>query len=376
MSRSSQEHIRRAREVGPAPHHTAESKHHSQAGHNRWVAKILSLVALLGAVAIEWMLVNMPDSDISKQFPATVRANEQIVTFTGPTSLSRGSFSFTYDPPSGAEKVLLDADFDNAQLSQQTLETLHRLQISAPSSSGVITHTTSSAGGSACTTKVQVEPGAGNPTSVEFSQDDTSISSRYRNVGARYIGAEAMVTLTTQGPLQAGLSPCRVTLSIGDWKQLTQGFVPITVRVQPGGAFRLHWQNLSEQSSTWKTDSPSLPLLDFGSSRNDGFRTEAIAINSLNPTTRMPDNPPALQALGSKQAPLTVSSFLISQDQLEINASGKGRSLKGGSAVRVNVLQRLNDYPIPSALFAAGNLALIGWVKQAFFPRRKRPKAS
>ncbi len=33
--------------------------------------------------------------------------------------------------------------------------------------------------------------------------------------------------------------------------------------------------------------------------------------------------------------------------------SSGGRSLKDGRLVRVNVLQRLNDYPIPSALFAA-----------------------
>ena len=33
--------------------------------------------------------------------------------------------------------------------------------------------------------------------------------------------------------------------------------------------------------------------------------------------------------------------------------SSGGRALKDGRLVRVNVLQRLNDYPIPSALFAA-----------------------
>ena len=70
---------------------------------------------------------------------------------------------------------------------------------------------------------------------------------------------------------------------------------------------------------------------------------------------------------------MTVLFFGINQNQLEINASGNGRVVKAGKIVStVNVLETLNKNPIISALFAAGNLALIGWVGRMFFPPRPK----
>jgi hypothetical protein len=70
---------------------------------------------------------------------------------------------------------------------------------------------------------------------------------------------------------------------------------------------------------------------------------------------------------------LTVLFFGINQNQLEISASGKGRVLKAGKVVPTfNVLETFNTNPILSALFAAGNLALIGWVGRMFFPPRPK----
>jgi hypothetical protein len=161
-------------------------------------------------------------------------------------------------------------------------------------------------------------------------------------------------------------------LSVGDWKQSTQGFLPIKIQVPPGAPFRFHWQNLDERSSTWKTKSSALPLLAFGSSASDEFSTQTISVSSLNPKTGAPE-PPHFEARGAKQFPLTVLSFGINQNQLEINASGKGRALKDGKVVStVNFLETLNKNPILSALFAAANLALIGWVGRMFFPPRRQ----
>src|SRR5437879_8862245 len=100
-------------------------------------AKIFSLASLIGAVVAEWMLVNVPVSEVGGQFPATVRARDEIVTFTAPASVTGGSFSFSYAPPTEAERVLLDAYFDNARLSDQTLQAFKSLQVSAPSSPGM-----------------------------------------------------------------------------------------------------------------------------------------------------------------------------------------------------------------------------------------------
>ena len=332
---------------------------------------MLSLVCLAAAAAVEWKLVNLPSGEVSGQFPVTVRARNEVITFADPVSVTGTPFSFAYAPSTEAEKVLLDAYFDNAQLSDQTLQALRTFQISAPSTPGVITYLTSGAGNAACSTKLLVEPAAGNFKSVEFSQSGSDITSGYRSLGAVFGGAPAMVTLTSQGALQGGLSPCRIELAVGDWKQATQGFFPITIEVPAGASFRIHWQNLDERSSSWKTRSSALPLLEFGPTLNDEFMSQTIAISGLDPRTGA-RNAPNFEARGAKQSPLTVLSFGVNQNQLEISASGKGRVLKSGKVVSTtNVMETLNKNPILAGLLGAGNLALIGWATRMFFPPRR-----
>jgi hypothetical protein len=368
MPESRQQRSKRVQEVSKAPPGATRGKQHLPIWRSRLTGRVFALVCLIVAVAIEWKLVNLPAGEVNGQFPTTVRARDEIVTFVEPSSVTGGPFSFMYTPPTEAEKVLLDAYFDNAQLSNQTLQALRSFQVSAPTPPGVITYLTTGAGNAACATKLQVEPAGNNLKSVEFSQGGSDITSGYRTLGASFSGTGAVVTLISQGIFQSGQSSCRIELSVGDWKQSTQGFLPIRIQVPPGAHFRFHWQNLDERSSTWRTKSSALPLLAFGSSASDEFATQTIAISSVNPKTGAPD-PPHFEARGVKQFPLTVLSFGINQKQLEINAAGKGRVLKGGKIVStVNVLETLNKNPILSALFAAGNLALIGWVGRMFFP--------
>lgn len=330
--------------------------------------KCLSVAALLLAVAVEWMLVNVPVSEVSGQFPVTVRSRDEIVTFLNPVAATGDSFLFEYAQPSESEKVLLDAFFDNAQLAETTVAALKSLQVLAPTTSGVIAHLTSNVGSGSCATKLRVEP-VGRPfASVEFSQNGDDISSDYRALGIRFTGNDGLVTLTPQGGFQNGVSPCKVGLSVGEWKQSTQGFLPIKIRVPAGESFRFHWRNLTERTNTWKTKSSAIALLSFGASANDQFLSDGIAIRSVNAKTGKADDPPNLETRGEKHAPLTVSFFGINQNQLQISASGKGRALRHGSVVRQNVLETVNKYPIPAALLGAGNLALIAWVKRAFFP--------
>jgi hypothetical protein len=58
-------------------------------------AKILSVAALLSAVGLEWMLVNVPVSEVSAQFPlAAIRARDEIVTCSRPAAVTADSFLF------------------------------------------------------------------------------------------------------------------------------------------------------------------------------------------------------------------------------------------------------------------------------------------
>ncbi|MGB7847168.1 MAG: hypothetical protein WBL63_16245 [Candidatus Acidiferrum sp.] len=372
MPEPRQQRGKRMQELSKAASVATQNKQRTRIWRSRLTGKILALLCLVTAVAVEWELVNLPAGEVTGQFPATVRARDEIVTFTEPASVTGGPFSFKYASPTEAEKVLVDAFFDNAQLSDQTLQAFKSFQIEAPSSPGVITYLTSAAGNAHCATKLQVEPAGSNPKSVVFSQGGSDITSGYRELQVAFEDTGAAVTLASQGTFQSGSSPCKIELSVGDWKQSTQGFLPIKIQVPPGAPFRFHWQNLDERSSSWRTKSSALPLLAFGSSASDEFSAQTIAISTLNPKTSAPD-PPHFEARGGKQLPLTVLSFGINQNQLEINASGKGRVLRDGRVVStVNALDTLNKNPILSALFAAGNLALIGWAGRMFFPSRPK----
>lgn len=193
--------------------------------HTGLASKILSFGALLSAVAVEWMLVNVPVSEISGQFPpATVRARDEIVTFASPAAVTGDSFLFEYAQETESEKILLDAFFDRAQLSDTTVAALKSLQVPAPITPGVIAHLTSNVGSGSCATKLRVEPAGGQFSGMQLSQSGDDISSDYRALGVRLFGADALVTLTPQGAFQHGLSPCKVGLSVGDWKQSTEGF--------------------------------------------------------------------------------------------------------------------------------------------------------
>jgi hypothetical protein len=337
--------------------------------HTGLASKILSVGALLLAVAVEWMLANMPITEVGGQFSAAiVRARDEIVVFASPAAITGNAFLFEYAQATESEKILLDAFFDRAQLSDSTVANLKSLQVLAPTSPAVIAHLTSNVGPGSCATKLRVEPARGHFSGMELSQSGDDISSDYRALAVRFTGADALVTLSPQGAFQNGLSPCKAELSVGDWKQTTGGFFPIQIRVPAGESFRFHWRNLSEHSSTWKTKSAAIALLNFGDPANDQFQSAGIAIRSIDPKTGKPGSPPSLEAQGQKRAPLTVSFFGIDQNQLSISASGKGRTRRNGTVVRENALDTVNKYPIPSALLGAGNLALIAWVKRALFP--------
>ena len=110
-----------------------------------------------------------------------------------------------------------------------------------------------------------------------------------------------------------------------------------------------------------------------GTTTSDDFTASGIQIDSF----RNPSNPPSLQAVGEKSAPLEVESFAIDKSTLEIKASGKGKVLKDGTVVtKTDVLETLNKNPILSGLFAAGNIALLGWAGRSWFPKRKASEES
>src|SRR5215472_1592059 len=150
MSEPRRQRIKRVEEASEAGPGDVGRKSRPPKRQRRFAQKTLALCCLLGAVAVEWMLVNLPAGDLKGQFPVTIRARNEIATFTDVGSVSSGPFSFSYAPATEAEKVLLDVYFDRAQLSDETLGVLKSIQVAAPASPGTITYLTSNAGNAAC----------------------------------------------------------------------------------------------------------------------------------------------------------------------------------------------------------------------------------
>jgi hypothetical protein len=360
-------------EPSPAPEiverpKAAPSRGLSNSSRKRIANRVGSLICLAVAAIVQYYLVNIPTGEVGGQFPAAVRARAEAVTFNRPGLPDGGTFSLQYAPPTEAEPVLVDAYFENAQLAPETLQQFRALQVTPPTASGLISYLTSTVKKGSCSTKFAVAP-VSAPASVRFAQTDDDALAGLRSLAIAFTGTDTEITLTSQGPMQSLVSPCKVELSIGNWTQITGGFFPIRIRIPDGATFRFRWQNLGEKSDTWKNQGAALQLVRFGGSNSDDFTASAIQIASV----RNPGNPPLLQALGEKNTPLEVESFAIDKSALAIKASGRGKVLKDGSVVtKTDLLETLNKNPILSGLFAAGNIALLGWAGRSWFPKRKK----
>jgi hypothetical protein len=329
--------------------------------------KVLALACLVAVARVEYYLVNLPVGEIqnSKKFgPAEVQAGSEFVTFDHPDS-GGGRFSFSFaQPESQSQKVLLDARFDSAQLADETLAQLKSLGVAPPAALGAVSYLTSTAGSGACSTTLQVNAGNPAPASVEFTQDNNELPDNYRQLGVRFAGADAALILTSEGALEHILSPCKVELSVADWKQVIPGFISIKLRVPAGAQVRFQWQNINQRLTS--------SLLKFGPASKETFTAEAVRIDLLPGQT---DKPRALEAKSeSKSSPLTVK-LEIDANELQVNASGTGRVVENGKTISTtNALEAINKNPILSTMFGGANVALIGWVTRMFFPARRKRK--
>jgi hypothetical protein len=338
-----------------------------------WGQRLLAFLCLVVVGAIQWRLVNFDSGPFKEQL--TVEAHNEVATFGSPKSSDNGPFSFAYTPASAAKRVLLEAYFDNAQLSQKTVQEFQLLEVSAPSTAGLISYLTTGEGNSACATSVSVRPDADSPSGVTFSESGNNPNYGYRSLGVTFTGSDTTVTFVSQGG-DAGLSTCKVDLSVGDWKQTTQGVMSINIRVPAGSGFRLHWHDLADQSDEWTKTLPGQSLIEFGSTATDSFTAKGVSLNAVDAhgTT---EGTPKFQADAAKGSTAAIGSFRINRNQLEMTVDGTGVLKKDGKVIsNTNVLSAITKYPLLAAGFGALNIALINWLRRAFSPVRPQPPAA
>src|SRR5215471_10150008 len=123
-----------------------------------WVQRSIAILVLAGAAALQYRLVNVPIADLSqtsKFGPATVKAADQVVSFRNPES-GPGTFSFAYDQTADSQKqrMVVDAYFDNASLTGETIGRLAALNVHPPSQPGPVNYLTSVGRNGTCDTSV------------------------------------------------------------------------------------------------------------------------------------------------------------------------------------------------------------------------------
>jgi hypothetical protein len=353
------------------PRNAESSATQDNSPRKRWKGRVASLACLIVAAVAQYFLVNIPIGEVGGQFPASVRARAEAVAFSGPSVPDGGTFSLQYAPPSEAQPVLLDAYFDNGQLAPETLQSFRALQVDAPAAPGPVTYLTSNVKKGSCSTKFAVLP-VSAPTSVQFSQTDDDSLADFRSVAISFASTDVDVTLTSQGPTNSVLSPCKVNLSVGNWNQVTGGFFPIKIRVPAGASFRFRWEDLTDKSDAFQDKSKPVDLLRFGASNSQDFAADTIKIVNVRSAAT---DPPQLEARGTRKTTLDVESLSIDKSALQIKASGKGEVLKDGKVqTKTDVLEAFNQNPVLSGLITAGNVALLGWAGRMWFPLKKKKR--
>lgn len=340
------------------------------------VQRGIVILALAGAVALQYWLVNVPIADLSqttKFSPATVKAADQIVSFRNPET-DPGNFAFAYEQAADSQKqrMVVDAYFDNAVLTDQSIQRLAALNVHAPSQAGTISYLTSVGRNGTCDTAVHVDTAraSSQDSLVQFAQSELAQSNRHRLLEVKTSGLDSTITLSSQGTFGANaLSTCQVTLRVGEWQQVMGGFVPVVVRVPAGSSYRLRWEAADIQPVGWDTGGPALPLLAFGHARRQSFHADQVAVVPASAASVASAREGIVAQSERHDSPFTVDSFQIGTDHMQFNAAGKGRVRENGSLITTtNVLETINKYPLIAALFGAANLGLLNWAKRRFFP--------
>ncbi len=332
-----------------------------------WGERLLALICLAAVGALQWWLANLKSGPFSEQL--SVHPHSEFVTFSLPKSSDNGPFSFGYTPESLKPRVLVEGYFDNATLSPRTVQKFQMFNVTVPTTHDVVSYLTTGVGNSACATQVSVTPDAGSPAGVSFSQSAADPAYGYRSIGVMFIGTDSTVTLTSLGGGD-GLSTCRVDLKVGQWGQTTQGDFPVEIQVPAGSQFRLHWHDLGDEMTDRNR------LLDFGSTATDAFAAQGFSVASVGSDGQI-TGAPKIQADASRGSTVTVGSFRINSNQLEMKVDGTGVLKKEGKVIsHTNLLSAITTYPLLAAMFGALNLALLNWVRRAFSPSRKQPTAA
>jgi hypothetical protein len=359
-------------------------------GRRRIARAGVGLLVLAGAAFAQYRLANVPlpvnVETIGNFSPATIRLGQEELVIEEPVVNSAEGILFSHD---GKQNEIVEVSFDHARLDEQTISMLESLGLRPPSTPARIDYRAQeskepAAGEESCRTRVELRATSQMPAEIHLFQLDAPGLEHYRHLEMTTRGTELVSNLLSESPSDSDLAPgCQKLLRVGDWNQ-SLTMIDLTAIVADNSDLRLYFKPLTANATLWDDAAGFYEPFDLGAQQlkptdPPPFQARAVSIRPLGGGKALSAPPALISARSTSDGPpLTISGLKIGSDQLQLSIAGKGWVKINGEDVTINFLKRVEENPIPSALLAAANAALLAWVARLVFKSPStsaRPKA-
>jgi hypothetical protein len=280
---------------------------------------------------------------------------------------------------SGRRGEALDAYFDDAVFSSETLALFHSLGAKPPQLRGPISYITKSSGNNrndTCRTSVRARlvGRSGNSTRLTVFQQQLDDTDRHRYLGMKASNIELAIELNTIGPTSEHdpTGSCALALSAGEWTQGLGSSIPITIVVSADSAFRFHFESLIASDSPWGGSEDMFEPFRLSTGGNH-LTAEGLHVDAWPPS---PAQYPAssrlnIQAVGAN-SPIRLDHLKVAPGQLQVMPQGKAWVIENGRKTTTDFQHRVADNEILAGLLAALNTWLLHWCWRQFSNLTKR----
>lgn len=351
----------------------------------------VGILVLAGAAFAQYKLANFPlpvDVETIENFsPATVKLGQQELVIEGPVVNAEEGMLFSHD---GKPNEIVEVSLDPATLHEQTIAMFEGVGRRPPSTPTRIDYRADESknpakGDESCRTRVELFVTSQMPSEIRFFQLGTPGQAHYRNLEITTKGAELIANLQTASPHDSDRAPgCQKLLSVGDWN-ISLTTIAVSTVLAENSTLNFNFRPLTTDSVLWGDAAGFFEPFDLGSPQlkptdPPPFQARAVSVRPLGTGDSTHTPLPVISARSTNDGPLlTIYGLKIGSDQIQLNIAGKGRVQVNGHDRTVDFIKRVGENPLPSALLAAVNTALLAWVARLIFKRHStspQPKNS
>ncbi|HEX8069532.1 MAG TPA: hypothetical protein VF546_06250 [Pyrinomonadaceae bacterium] len=352
--------------------------------HRLWQRRLVRVLAGLSvfaaALGVQYYLTSIPVpaelAETGRFTPAVLPRGQQELIIEGPEVNSPDGTLLAH---AGAPQTSVDVRFERARVDEQTAQLLTALGDTLPDAPGPVAYVPRASGdGAPCRTLVTVgwaDPQR-PPATIRLFQLEAPGLDRYRDFEMQAEGGDLAVQLLPKAETETATVArgCQNLLTIGALEEPIEGEAGLTIVAAAGSAFRWHFRPRKQGSVPWGDAAGVYEPFTLGAAQTQRadrppLSARAVRVRALDAPPDAPDILNARSADG--RASLNLADLKLGSDQLQLNITGNAWVKIDGADRTVNVFERVERYPLTSALLAAANSALLAWIAHALFAHRK-----